>query len=198
MSGRSAHEVRREAFEAAAVAVDRFLERVGDPVSGGVNDLGTVAWDRFRSELARVVDLNLETVRNAFGLYGSLIGPESLKPDPTGSRLVFSPGAPGSEAGAVLWLHNFDDAPIVNVGLVGSRLSTNGGEAIDNPGWSFTPATVSVPPRSALPVVVTVPIPDGAAGGSYGGTITAKTRPADPIEVRVDVIVMGPVAHDSW
>jgi len=198
MSDHGGNEVRREAFRAAAVAVDRFLERVGAPMSEEANDISGAARDRFRSELARVVDLNLDMVRNALGLYGTLIGPESFDPGESG-RLVFTSGVPGSEAVAVLWLHNFDDDPMTDIGLVGSKLSIAGGEAIGEPGWSFTPSPVSVPARSAVPVLVKVAIPSGVDGGAYEGTITATGgRGQHPIEVLVDIVTMDPVAHDSW
>jgi len=198
MSDHGDNEVRREAFRAAAVAVDRFLERVGTPMSDELNDFSGAAWDRFRSELARVVDLNLDMVRNAFGLYGTLIGPEAFDSGGTG-RLEFTSGVPGSESVAVLWLHNFDDDPMTDIGLVGSELSIAGGEPIGEPGWSFTPSAVSVPARSAVPVVVKVAIPSGVDGGAYEGTITATGGQGQhPIEVLVDVVAMEPVAHDSW
>ena len=197
MSDHNDNEVRREAFQAAAIAVDRFLERVGTPVSEELNDFSGAAWDRFRSELARVVDLNLDMVRNAFGLYGTLIGPESSDPGGTG-RLVFTSGVPGSEAVAVLWLHNFDDDPMPDIALVGSKLTVEGGEPIGEPGWSFTPSPVSVAARSAVPVLVKVAIPSGVDGGAYEGTITATGGQGHPIEVLVDIVAMEPVAHDSW
>lgn len=198
MSSHHENQVRQEAFRSAAIAVDSFLERVGTPTSEAANDFSAAAWDRFRSELARVVDLNLDMVRNAFGLYGTLIGPEAFDPG-AASRLVFTSGVPGSEAVAVLWLHNFDDDPMTDIGLVGSKLSIAGGEAIGEPGWSFTPSPVSVPARSAVPVLVKVAIPAGVDGGAYEGTITPTGgRGQQPIEVLIDVVALEPVAHDSW
>lgn len=191
-------EVRREAFRAAAGAVDRFLERVGDPVPTEVGELGKVAWDRFRSELARVVDLNLEMVRNAFGLYGTLLGPEMLKPDGAGARLAFGSGVPGSEVSAVLWLHNFEDDAMEEMRLVGSDLSAGSGARIEGPAWTFAPAVVALPPRSATPVLVTLPIPSDADAGSYRGTIGPAGREGPSIDADVDVVSMDPVPHDSW
>jgi hypothetical protein len=198
MSDPSPNEVRREAFQAAGSAVDRFLERVGDPIPEDLNGLGAAAWDRFRSELARVVDLNLDMVRDAFGLYGTLFNPESLQGDRAAGMLTLGPGVPGSGAAAVLWLHNFDENPISGVELVGSILSSGDGNPIEEPGWSFTPSNPSVPARSAVPVLVELTIPPGTEGGSYGGTISATSRPGEPIEVRLEVTAMGPVPHDSW
>lgn len=198
MSERAADEVRREAFQAAAAAVDRFLERVGDPVPDELSRLGSAAWDRLRSELGRVVDLNLEVVRDAFGLYGSLLGTESFQPERAGGQLVLGPGTPGSEAAGVLWLHNFDDVRIAQVDLVGSRLVTGNGDTIEQPGWSFTPASPSVPARAATPVLVKVPIPAGLTSGVYRGAITTSDSHAGPIEVLVEVTAMEPIPHDAW
>jgi hypothetical protein len=191
-------DIRREAYRAAAGAVDRFLERVADPAPEGPGPPGTAAWDRFRSELARVVDLNLDIVRNAFDLYGASVGAEPPTSDGAGDTLVLGPGVPGSEATGVLWLHNFDEEPLHVAGLVGSRLSGPDGGDIGLPRWSFAPSQVSVPPHAALPVVVTVPVPPDAAGGTYRGTISATGQPSRPIEVRVDVTAMTAVAHDTW
>jgi hypothetical protein len=198
MSEQNADEVRREAFRAAAAAVDRFLERVGDPVPDELNKLGVASWDRFRSDLARVVDLNLEMVRDAFGLYGTVLGPESFDRDGTGGKLILGPGTPGSAAAAILWLHNFDADPISGVDLVGSRLTSSNGERIEDPGWSFTHSNPSVPARSAVPVLVEVAIPPGTGGGSYEGTISRTGGPGEAIEVRVEVTGIEPVPHDSW
>jgi hypothetical protein len=198
MSEPNANEVRREAFQAAAAAVDRFLERVGDAVPEELDRIGAASWDRFRSELARVVDLNLEMVRDAFGLYGTLLGPNSFQPDRAGEKLVVGPGTPGSEATAVLWLHNFDENPIAAVELVGSKLSAEKGDPIGEPGWTFTPSSPSVPARSAVPVLVRVAIPPGAEGGSYEGQISTTIRQGEPIDVRLEVTSTEPVPHDSW
>jgi hypothetical protein len=198
MSEQDAHEVRREAFQAAAAAVDYFLERVGDPIPDEVNKRGAASWDRFRSELARVVDLNLEMVRDAFGLYGTLVGPESFSSDGGGGKLVLGPGMPGSGAAAILWLHNFEEDPISDVDLAGSRLSSRDGEHIDDPQWSFTNSNPSVPARSAVPVLVEVAIPPGTAAGSYEGTISSRDRQGEPIDVRLEVTAIEPIPHDSW
>jgi hypothetical protein len=193
-----ADEVRAEAFRSAAIAVDRLLERVGDPVPDEISKTGTAAWDRFRSELARVVDLNLDIVRNTFDLYGSLVGPEAFKPAESSTTLLLGPGVPGAEVAAILWLHNFDEDPMTGVELIGSRLVTEGRSSIERPEWSFAPSTVSVPPGSAVPVTVSVGIPPGTWDGSYEGTITAKGRQGQPIDVRLQVIAMSPVSHASW
>lgn len=198
MSEQDATEVRREAFRAAAAAVDHFLERVGDPIPDELSKPGAASWDRFRSELARVVDLNLEMVRDAFGLYGTLVEPDSFTTDGGGGRLVLGPGMPGSGASAILWLHNFDEDPISGVDLVGSRLSSRYGERIDDPGWSFTHSNPLVPARSAVPVLVEVTIPPGTPGGSYEGTISSKGRYGETIDVRLEVIGIEPITHDSW
>lgn len=198
MSEPNANDVRREAFSAAAAAVDSFLERVGDPVPDELSRLGAATWDRFRSELARVVDLNLEMVREAFGLYGSLLGPETFQSEQREDTLMIGPGIPGSVAAAVLWLHNFDEDPVTRVHLVGSRLSSADSDSIDDPGWSFTPSDPSVPARSAVPVLVEVAIPRSADSGFYEGIISATGRQAERIDVRVEVTAGSPVPHDSW
>lgn len=196
MPGQSAEEVRRDAFRSAAAAVDRFLERVGEPVADRFTDLGTATWDRFQSELARVVDLNLEMVRNAFGVYGSLLDPNRMGGD-TG-KVVFSPGVPGSVSVAVVWLHNFDAEPMSDVTLVGSSLSGREGKRIDQPDWSFQPSPVSVPARSAVPVMAGLAIPADAETASYSGSVTVAGRMGEPVEVGVEVIAMDPIGHDSW
>jgi hypothetical protein len=198
MSEQNANEVRREAFQAAAAAVDRFLERVGDPAPDELNKLGVASWDRFRSELARAVDLNLEMVRDAFGLYGTFLGPESFNRDRRGGKLTLGPVTPGSAAAAILWLHNFDADPISGVDLAGSRLTSTDEDRIDDPGWSFTHWNPSVPARSAVPVLVEVVIPPGTGGGSYDGTISTTDGQGEPIDVRVEVTGIEPVPHDSW
>jgi hypothetical protein len=196
MPGPSADEVRRQAFRSAAAAVDRFLERVGEPVADRFTDLGAATFDRFQAELARVVDLNLEMVRNAFGVYGSLLDPSRLQGD--GGKVTYSPGVPGSESVAVVWLHNFDAEPMTDVTLVGSRLSSREGIHIDDPVWSFQPSPVTVLAQSAVPVLSRLAIPADAETGSYAGSVSVAGRMGEPVEVRVDVIAMDPIGHDSW
>jgi hypothetical protein len=191
-------EVRAEAFRSAAAAVDTVLERIGDPLTEEIGKTGAASWDRFRAELARVVDLNLDIVRNAFDVYGSLLDPESFRSAESSTTLVLGPGVPGSEVAAVLWLHNFDEGPMTGVELVGSRLVAGAGESIERPLWSFAPSTVTVPPGSAVPVTVSVTVPTGTGDGAYVGTITARSGQGQPIDVRLEVVGTGPVAHDSW
>ncbi|HEX6300869.1 MAG TPA: hypothetical protein VF148_10435 [Acidimicrobiia bacterium] len=198
MSEQDTNEVRREAFRAASAAVDYFLEQVGDPIPDELSKLGAASWDRFRSELARVVDLNLEMVRDAFGLYETLVEPDSFTTDRRGAKLVLGPGMPGSGASAILWLHNFDEDPISGVDLIGSRLSSRYGERIDDPHWSFTHSNPFVPARSAVPVLVEVAIPPGTTGGSYEGTISSKGGNGETIDVRLEVTAIEPIPHDSW
>jgi hypothetical protein len=198
MSGREANQVRQEAYRAAAAAVDRLLERIDDSVIEQVDEVGSAAWDRFRAEMGRVVDLNLDMVRNAFGLYGNLIGPETFAQTGKPDVLTLGPAVPGSDAASVLWLHNFDDDPMRSLSFVGSRLTVLGGEPIDLPRWSFSPATASVPARSAVPVVVRVEVPVGTQAGCYTGTVSVQGCGGQVMEVRVEVVSPSPVGHDSW
>jgi hypothetical protein len=198
MSDREANQVRQEAYRAAASAVDRFLGRIDDSVTDQVGDVGSAAWDRFRSEMGRVVDLNLDMVRNAFGLYSSLIGPETLAQTGTADVMTLGPVVPGSDTGSVLWLHNFDDDPTTGLTFVGSRLTIAGGEPIDLPLWSFSPPTVLVPARSAVPVVVRLEVPDDTDAGRYTGTVSVQGGEGKVMEVRVEVVSTSAVRHDSW
>ena len=198
MSDREANQVRQEAYRAAAAAVDRFLARFDDSVTDRVDEVGSAAWDRFRAEMGRVVDLNLDMVRNAFGLYGSLVGPETFARTGTPDVLTLGPAVPGSDAASVLWVHNFDDQPMTGLTFVGSRLTGRGGEPIDLPRWSFSPPSTSVPTRSAVPVVVRVEVPDDAHAGWYTGTVSVQGGEGKMIEVRVEVVSRSPVGHDSW
>jgi hypothetical protein len=194
----NSEEVRREAYQAAASAVDRFLERIGDPAPSGLTDLGEAAWSRFRAELARVVDVNLDLVRNAFNLYGSMADSAVFPTDGSAGRLSLSPGLPGSESCGVVWLHNFDETPRVGVALVGSKLSASQGEPIDDPGWLFSPPTVDVPARSAVSVLAKVTVPPDTPSGVFEGTISATGLQGRPIDVRLEVIDVEPVAHETW
>jgi len=198
MSGREADQIRQEAYRAAAAAVDRFLGRIDESVTDQVEEVGSAAWDRFRAEMGRVVDLNLDMVRNAFGLYSSLIGPESLTQTGKPDVLTLGPAVPGSDAATVLWLHNFDDDPMRGLTFVGSRLSILGGAPIDLPRWSFSPSTVSVPARSAVPVVVRVEVPVDTQAGLYIGTVSVQGSEGQVMEARVEVVSPSPVGHDSW
>ena len=198
MSGREANQVRQEAYRAAAAAVDRFLERIDGSVTEQVDEVGSAAWHRFRAEMSRVVDLNLDMVRNAFGLYGSLIGPESFAQTGKPDVLTLGPAVPGSDAASVLWLHNFDDDPMSGLTFVGSRLTIVGGEPIDLTRWSFSPSAVSVPARSAVPVVVRVEVPVDTHAGWYTGTVSVQGSEGQVMEVRVEVVSPSPVGHDSW
>jgi hypothetical protein len=197
MSDDAANQVRQEAYRAAASAVDRFLARLDDSATDRVDQVGSAAWDRFRAEMGRVVDLNLDMVRNAFGLYSTLIGPETLGRKGT-DVLTLGPTVPGSEAAAVLWLHNFDDDPMTSLNFVGSRLIASGHEPIDLPTWTFFPPAITVPARSATPVLVRVEVPVDTHAGLYVGTVSVQGSEGQVLEVRVEVVSISPLGHDSW
>lgn len=189
--------IREEAFRAAAAAVDRFLGRIDEDTVEQVGRVGPAARDRFRAEIGRVVDLNLDLVKNAFGLYGNLLDPDNFGSQRDDS-LDLGSTAPGRPAATVLWLHNFDDEPMDEVGLVGSGLVAPDMGSLDHPRWSFSPVKFTVPARSALPVMVELEVPEGTPPGSYVGTVAPQGLEAEPIAVRVEVAGMGPVEHESW
>jgi hypothetical protein len=197
MNRAGAEHVREEAFRAASAAVDRFLERVGSRSGEEAAEPGPADWGRLRSELGRVVDLNLEMVRKAFGLYGGLIGPETWQSGDKG-WLLLGPVLSGAEASTVMWLHNFDDDPVEMVGFVGSTLASASGLRIEKPLWSFLPGAVSVPPRSAVPVTVGLAVPTDTQTGSYHGSIATEGREGQAVDIRVEVLGTHPVPHDSW
>jgi hypothetical protein len=198
MTERDTNQVREEAYRAAAAAVDRVLGRIGDPVADHLDEVGNPAWDRFRAELGRVVDLNLDVVRSAFGMYSTLLRPEMFRREGRSDLLALGPVVPGSEAGAVLWLHNFDDDPMPDLGFVGSALTLAGNNVIRHPRWSFSPRWVTVPPRSAIPVAVRVEVHDRTPAGSYVGTVSVTGGEGQTIEVHLEVVATEPIPHDSW
>ncbi len=186
-------QVRARAFGEAAAAVDRFLEKFGD---GGpkLAEAGEGAVNRLRAELGRVVDLNLDLVRNAFALFGSVSGARDGDP----GTLVLPPSAAGDAPGSIVWLHNFDEAERPEVRLVGTTLTSHEGHAIEASGWSFQPLEVAVPGRSGAPVTARLEIPRDASPGTYRGQLTAAGLDGHPIEVAVEVFSLDPVPHDSW
>lgn len=198
MSHQDADQVREEAYRAAAGAVDRILDRIGIPGTDRLGEVGHASWDRFQAELGRVVDLNLDMVRNAFGLYSTLLDPESLRGPGASDVLVLGPVVPGGTAGSVLWLHNYDDEPVTDVALVGSVLTNTGSGPANPPQWTFSPSAVTVPARSAVPVMVELALPKDAPVGDYEATVTPGGGPGEPVSVRVEVVAPSPVAHDSW
>lgn len=189
--------IREEAYRAAAAAVDSFLGKIGEDYTEQAGRVGAAARDRFRAEMGRVVDLNLDIVRNAFGMYSGLLDPENLLATSNDS-LALGPTVPGTAAATILWMHNFDDEPIVDLGLVGSRLVAPESGALDQPNWSFTPASITVPAKSAVPVLVGVGVPEGTGAGSYRGTVTPTGREGEPISVSLEVVGVDAVEHDSW
>ena len=198
MSDRHTDQVREEAYRAAATAVDRVLGRIGDPDTDQSDELGAPAWDRLRAEMGRVVDLNLDVVRSAFGLYSTLLGPDIFRGEGKTDLLVLGPAVPGSDAASVLWLHNFDDTPMPDLGFVGSALTLPGSHVIRHPRWWFSPQSVTVPARSAMPVAVRVEVPDPAPAGSHVGTVSVRGGEGQTIEVHVEVVAPEPIRHDSW
>lgn len=193
----TANNVREEAYRAAAAAVDRFLGRIEESSAEQVGEVGEAARSRFLAELGRMVDLNLDMVRRAFGTYGRLLTPDMI---PSGRDDVLDLGLapPGGLATTVLWLHNFEEDPISDLALVGSPLVSNETAAREKPRWSFSPSVVTVPPRSGMPVIVSLEVPAAATTGSYSGTVTARGREAQPIEARLDVVSVDPTSHESW
>lgn len=197
MSDQDANQVREEAYRAAAGAVDRILERIGVPGADHIGEVGAAGWGRFHAEMSRVVDLNLDMVRNAFGLYSTLLSPESFRQSGEGRALALGPVVPGSTAGSVLWLHNYDDEPLADVALVGSALSTSEVGSVE-PQWAFSPKAITVPAGSAVPVTVEIVVPEDTPAASYQATVTPLGRPGEPIEVYIEVVASAPIPHDSW
>ncbi len=197
VSEQQSSTTREEAYRAAAAAVDRFLARIGEDTAERVGQVGTAARDRFRADIGRVVDLNLDMVRNAFGLYGSLLDPENFV-STKDHRLDLGSTVPGASATAVLWLHNFADEPMEDLAFVGSRLVSQQSASQEDPLWAFTPSTITVPPQSAVPVLVAVDVPGGTPGGSYSGTVSPQGHEAEPIAIRLEVVAPEPIAHESW
>ena len=196
MSEPGVSAVREEAYRAAAAAVDRFLGRIDESTADQLEDVGDAARGRFLAELGRMVDLNLDMVRKAFGTYGSLFPSEI----PSGRDDVLDLGSatPGASATTVLWVHNFEQEAMSGVALAGSPLVSKDSKFLEKPHWSFSPAAVTVPPQSALPVIVGLEIPADAIAGSYVGTITVRDREALPIEARLEVVSGEPISHESW
>lgn len=197
MSDATTGAVREEAYRAAAAAVDRFLSRVDESSAEQLGEVGEAARSRFLAELGRMVDLNLDMVRRAFGTYGNLLTPDVI---PAGGDDVLDLGraTPGSPATTVLWLHNFEEDVMSDLTMIGSMLTSKDSTTLETSDWSFSPSAVTVPARSAVPVIVSVAVPDGATAGSYSGTITARDKEAEPIEVRLEVVSLEPIAHESW
>lgn len=197
MNDQQADQVREEAYRAAAGAVDRILERIGVPGADQIDDVRAAGWNRFQAEMGRVVDLNLDMVRNAFGLYSTLLGPETLRGSRGSDALTLGPMVPGGTAGSVLWLHNYEDDPVENVSFVGSPLHHTEAGRVE-PHWTFSPSAISVPARSAVPVMVELAIPDRAPAGDYQATVTPGGGPGQSVEIRVEVVARSPISHDSW
>ncbi|MFZ0014340.1 MAG: hypothetical protein WAL25_09525 [Acidimicrobiia bacterium] len=193
-----AGSVRAEAYRAAAAAVDRFLLRIGESSVDQLGQVGDAARTRFRVEMGRVVDLNLDMVRNAFGLYGHVLDPENLRSPGRSDVLDLGSVVAGSTAVAVLWLHNFDEETMSDLALVGSRLVNGSMTSLDRPGWAFTPPTVDVPGRAAVPVLVEVAIPDDTSAGTYLGSVSPGGQEGTAIETRLEVVTASPIPHESW
>jgi hypothetical protein len=126
-----------------------------------------------------------------------LIGPDAWRSGEQG-EVVLGPVLAGSQASSVLWLHNFDDDPADTVGFVGSTLDASSSAHVDRPAWSFVPEAVSVPPRSAVPVMVALAVPPDTPSGSYRGSIATEGREGQAVDIRVEVVGADPVPHDSW
>jgi hypothetical protein len=196
MSDRSNAAIREEAYRAAAAVVNKVLGRIGEDSVEQIGQVGTAARDRFRAEMGRVVDLNLDLVRNAISRYGGLLDPEAFRSSRE-DLIDLGSTVPGGSASSVLWLHNFDDEAIDQVGFVGSRLVASGSGSLEHPSWTFLASKVTVPPRSAVPLSVGIDVPESTLPGDYRGTISPLGREAEPIEIRLEVVAVDAVAHQS-
>lgn len=185
--------VRARAFGEAAAAVDRFLEKFGGPGPKPA-EVGEGAVNRLRAELGRVVDLNLDLVRNAFAFYGTMGGDQAGGQD----ALKLAPSPAGAVASSVVWLHNFDETDRAAVRLVGGNLAGEHLDVIEASAWSFRPEVVDVPARTGTPIVVQLSIPVATGPGTYRGQLTAVGLDGPPIEVSLEVVSLDPVPHESW
>ncbi len=141
--------------------------------------------------MGRVVDLNLDMVRNAFGLYGTLLSPEIIstagrggraRPRPGGARQHGEPRSCGFTTTTT--------SRSTEVTFVGSPLTNSGAEAVGATSVDSSPRpTISAPARSAVPVMVEVArSPMMLPAGEYQATVTPRARPGQAIDVRVEVV----------
>ena len=135
-------------------------------------DIVTAAASTVGEQAGRMVNVTASQLARD----GSAVGDDGAR-RASGTRLatVRVPGtvAPGSRGEVSVSLENASEAATAQFALHSSELVSAGGDRIPSGYVTFSPATLSVPPRESGLVKVTVAVPAAAPPGMYEGLLRA-------------------------
>jgi hypothetical protein len=192
----SLSDLQRRGIATAMEVFDRLIEEVDgfdgrrlrrdidldgpdrDATAAGPTDL-----PQLRAAVARTIDIYADLFRHTLELYADVVesalrsnGAGASDPDAGGAEVALT-GSPGTEAVAVVWIHNSSTAPVDAIALRMTDLTAHDGARIAASAAFFTPSCLDVGPASSGSSSLSVLVPESAAPGTYVGHVLATGLP---------------------
>jgi hypothetical protein len=154
-------------------------------------DAGPQDLPQLRAAVARTIDVYADLFRRTLELYADVVetvmrSNGSDSPDAGGAEVRLA-GAAGTEAVAVVWIHNATEVPADDIALHMTDLTAHDGGRIPASAAGFAPPRLHVGPAASRSASLSVRVPDGAAPGTYVGHVLATGLPGTSLAVHVVV-----------
>jgi hypothetical protein len=187
-----------EVFDRLIAELDGFDGRARvdarlDGHDGRGPDAGPQDLPQLRAAVARTIDVYADLFRRTLELYADVVesvlrsnGSQAPAPDGTGAEIRLA-GAAGTEAVAVVWIHNSTTAAVGDVALRMTDLTAHDGARIAASAAAFAPASLHVGPAASRSSSLSVRVPGSAAPGTYVGHVLATGLPGTSLDVRLVV-----------
>jgi hypothetical protein len=187
-----------EVFDSLIAELDGFDGRARvdarlDRHDGRGPDAGPQDLPQLRLAVARTIDVYADLFRRTLELYADVVenvlrSNGSGAPDrEAGGAEVRLAGVAGTEAVAVVWIHNSTSAPAGDIALRMTDLTAHDGARIPASAAAFAPRRLHVGPAGSRSSSLSVRVPDGAAPGTYVGHVLATGLPGTSLAVHVVV-----------
>ena len=189
-------DLQRRGIATAMEVFDRLIEEVDgfdgrrprrdmavdgpdrDATAAGPTDL-----PQLRAAVARTIDVYADLFRHTLELYADVVesvlrsnGAGASDPDASGAEVVLT-ASPGTEAVALVWIHNSSTAPVDAAALRMTDLTAHDGARIAASAAAFAPGRLDVGPASSGSSSLSVLVPHSAAPGTYVGHVLATGLP---------------------
>jgi hypothetical protein len=200
---RALGDIQRRGLEAANLVVARLISPVdrrgplfgAEPPADGPSSRTNGDAPSGPPEVGELVDLYTSLLSS---FMTSLLGagpapaggsdraaPSTVSADP----LSLPPARPGGRSESELWLHNRSGAPVADVRVHCGDLRRHDGHAMPSSVVSFDPGRLDeLPDLTSRGIRVAVEVPEGAAPGTYRGTVLAANLPDLWLVLEVEVL----------
>jgi hypothetical protein len=198
----SLSDLQRRGIATATEVFDRLIEEVDgfdgrrlqldmdlDGPDRGETVAGPTDLPQLRAAVARTIDVYADLFRRTLELYADVVegalrsnGAGTPEADGSGAEVALA-GSPGTEAVAVVWIHNSSTAPVDAIALRMTDLTAHDGARIAASAASFAPPCLDVGPARSRSSSLSVRVPHSAARGTYVGHVLATGLPGTRLGV---------------